>query len=293
MSIVAFIGLGAMGGPMALNLIAAGHALRVYNRNPARCAQAVAAGATACPSVAEAVRGADFVVSMVADDAATREVMLGAAGVVASAAPGTLIVDCSTNTPAMVREVAAAAAARGIAHLDAPVSGSVPQARAHELVFMVGGAAADVARAEPLLTAMGRSHRHMGPTGAGATIKLINNMLSGTVNAAIAEALLVAQAAGLDPEATQYVLGEGAAGSRLFKTKMPKIYAREFSPQFQLGLMEKDLRYFLSLAQELDRPAPIAALVRSQMQAARLADLGALDVSAIFLHVAGEKPPAG
>jgi hypothetical protein len=101
------------------------------------------------------------------------------------------------------------------------------------------------------------------------------------------------QAAGLDPQATQNILGEGAAGSRLFKTKMPKIYAREFSPQFQLALMEKDLRYFLSLAQELDRPAPIAALVRSQMQAARLADLGALDVSAIFLHVAGEKPPAG
>lgn len=293
MSVVAFIGLGAMGGPMALNLIAAGHALRVFNRHPARCAPAVAAGATACASVAEAVAGAAFVVSMVADDIATREVMLGPAGVVASAAPGTLIVDCSTNTPAMVREVAAAASARGIAHLDAPVSGSVAQARGRELVFMVGGAAADVARAEPLLAAMGRSHRHMGPTGAGATIKLINNMLSGTVNAAIAEALLVAQAAGLDPEATQYVLGEGAAGSRLFRTKMPKIYARDFSPQFQLGLMEKDLRYFLSLAQELDRPAPIAALVRSQMQAARLADLGGLDVSAVFLHVAGEKPPAG
>jgi 3-hydroxyisobutyrate dehydrogenase-like beta-hydroxyacid dehydrogenase len=293
MSVIAFIGLGAMGGPMALNLIAAGHALRVFNRNPARCAQAVAAGATACASVAEAVRGAQCVVSMVADDDATREVMLGPAGVVASAAPGTLIVDCSTNTPAMVREVAAAAAARGIAHVDAPVSGSIAQARGRELVFMVGGAAADVARAEPLLAAMGRSHRHMGASGAGATIKLINNMLSGTVNAAIAEALLIAQAAGLDPEATQYVLGEGAAGSRLFKTKMPKIYARDFSPQFQLGLMDKDLRYFLALAQELDRPAPIAALVRSQMQAARRADLGGLDVSAVFLHVAGEKPPAG
>ena len=113
-------------------------------------------------------------------------------------------------------------------------------------------------------------------------------MLSGTVNAAIAEALLVAEAAGLDPNATQQVLGEGAAASRLFKTKMPKIYARDFSPQFQLGLMEKDLRYFLALAQELDRPVPIAALIRSQMQSARLADLGGLDVAAIFLHISGE-----
>ena len=288
MSTIAFIGLGAMGGPMALNLIAAGHALRVWNRSAAKTAAAGEAGATVCSSVAEAVQGAQFVVSMVADDNATRDVMLGAAGVVASAAPGTLIVDCSTNTPAMAREVAAAGAARGVGYVDAPVSGSLAQARGRELVFMVGGAPADVARAEPLFQAMGRSYRHMGAVGTGATIKLINNMLSGTVNAAIAEALMVAEAAGLDAEATQYVLGEGAAGSRLFKTKMPKIFGRDFTPQFQLALMEKDLRYFLSLAQELDSPTPIAALVRSQMQGARRADLGGLDVSAIFLHVSGE-----
>ena len=288
MSTIAFIGLGAMGGPMALNLIAAGHTLRVWNRSAAKTAAACNAGATACASVADAVQGAQFVVSMVADDNATRDVMLGAAGVVANAAPGTLIIDCSTNTPAMAREVAAAGAARGVGYVDAPVSGSLAQARGRELVFMVGGAPADVARAEPLFQAMGRSHRHMGAVGTGATIKLINTMLSGTVNAAIAEALMVAEAAGLDAEATQYVLGEGAAGSRLFKTKMPKIFGRDFSPQFQLALMEKDLRYFLSLAQELDSPVPIAALVRSQMQGARRADLGALDVSAIFLHVSGE-----
>ncbi|HPU52108.1 MAG TPA: NAD(P)-dependent oxidoreductase [Burkholderiaceae bacterium] len=292
MSTIAFIGLGAMGGPMALNLMAAGHKLRVWNRSAAKTAAARDAGATVCASVAQAVQGAEFVVSMVADDRATREVMLGAEGVVANAAPGTLIVDCSTNTPAMAREVAAAGAARGVGYVDAPVSGSLAQARGRELVFMVGGSPADVARAEMLFQAMGRSYRHMGEVGTGATIKLINNMLSGTVNAAIAEALMVAEAAGLDAEATQYVLGEGAAGSRLFKTKMPKIFGRDFSPQFQLALMEKDLRYFLSLAQELDSPVPIAALVRSQMQGARRADLGALDVSAIFLHVSGEGAPA-
>ena len=273
---------------MALNLLAAGHTLRVWNRNPARTAAAVAQGALACERIAQAVQDAQFVVSMVADDGATRAVMLGEDGVVARAAPGTVIIDCSTNTPAMAREVATAAADRGIGYLDAPVSGSLAQARGRELVFMVGASAADLARAEPLLQAMGRQHTHMGPVGAGATTKLINNMLSGTVNAAIAEALLVAEAAGLDPVATQQVLGEGAAASRLFKTKMPKIYARDFSPQFQLGLMEKDLRYFLALAQELDRPVPIAALIRSQMQSARLADLGGLDVAAIFLHISGE-----
>ena len=273
---------------MALNLIAAGHTLRVWNRSAAKTAAACNAGATACASVADAVQGAQFVVSMVADDNATRDVMLGAAGVVANAAPGTLIIDCSTNTPAMAREVAAAGAARGVGYVDAPVSGSLAQARGRELVFMVGGAPADVARAEPLFQAMGRSHRHMGAVGTGATIKLINNMLSGTVNAAIAEALMVAEAAGLDAEATQYVLGEGAAGSRLFKTKIPKIFGRDFPPQFQLALLEKDPRHFLSLALALASPAPLAALGRSQMQGARRADLGALDVSAIFLHVSGE-----
>jgi len=290
---LAFIGLGAMGAEMAAHLAKAGYALRVHNRSPQRMAPFVAAGAIGCSSPAEAARGAAFVVSMVADDQATRQVMLGSDGVVAAAAPGTVIVDSSTNTPAMAREVAAAAKARGVHYLDAPVSGSLAQARGRELVFMVGGEAADLAKAVPLLQAMGRMHRHMGPSGAGATIKLVNNMLSGITSAALAESMAVAEAAGLDPAITLEVLGEGAAGSRLVRTKIPKMLGRDFSPQFQLALMEKDLRYFLALAQEMDCPTPIAALVRSQYQGARRADLGGLDVAALFLHVTGEKPPAG
>jgi 3-hydroxyisobutyrate dehydrogenase len=286
---IAFTGLGAMGAPMAENLRAAGFALRVWTRGPGRTDPLAARGATVCATPAQAVQGADFVVSMVADDDATRQVMLGADGVVAAAAPGTTIVDSSTNTPAMVREVARAAAARGVAHLDAPVSGSIAQARGRELVFMVGGPQAAFDAAQPLFAAMGRMARRMGDSGAGATIKLVNNMLSGTMNAALAEAMSVALAAGLDPEATRELLGEGAAGSRLVKTKIPKMAAGDFSPQFQLGLMEKDLRYFLGLAQELDRPAPVAALVRSQMQAARRAGLGGQDVSALFAHISGPR----
>ena len=286
---IAFLGLGAMGAPMAANLLAAGFPLRVWNRGPARAEPLAALGATACTSPAEAVRGARFVVSMVADDEATRVVMLGPGGVAAAAAPGTTIVDCSTNSPAMSREVARAAAARGVAHLDAPVSGSIAQARGRELVFMVGGPQEAFDAARPLFDAMGRMARRMGDSGAGATIKLVNNMLSGTMNAAIAEAMSVALAAGLDPEGVREILGEGAAGSRLVRTKIPKIAAGDFSPQFQLGLMEKDLRYFLALAQELDRPVPLAALVRSQMQAARRAGLGTQDVSAIFSYTAGQR----
>jgi 3-hydroxyisobutyrate dehydrogenase len=289
---IAFIGLGAMGAEMAQNLAQAGYALRVYNRSPQRMQPLVAAGASACASPAEAARGAAFVVSMVADDQATRQVMLGSDGVVAAAAPGTVIIDSSTNTPAMAREAAAAAKARGLHYLDAPVSGSIAQARGRELVFMVGGEADGLAMAVPVLEAMGRMHRHLGPAGAGATIKLINNMLSGITSAALAESMAVAEAAGLDHATTLEILGEGAAGSRLVRTKIPKMLGRDFSPQFQLALMEKDLRYFLALAQEMDCPAPIASVVRSQYQGARRADLGRLDVAALFLHVTGAKPPA-
>lgn len=289
-STVAFIGLGAMGSRMATNLHAAGHKLRVYNRDRAKTKPFAEMGVEACDSPAAAAKGAEFVVSIVADDAATRAVMLGAEGAIAGAAPGTVLIDSSTNTPAIAREVAKAAAARGCAYLDAPVSGSLAQAQGKELVFMVGGAKAAFDKAQPLFAAMGRLSRLMGSSGAGATIKLINNMLSGTVTAALAEAAQVAEAAGVERDAALEILGEGAAGSRLLKAKLPKMFKRDFAPQFQLELMEKDLRYFLLLAQELDRPVPLASLVRSQYQAARRGALGKLDACAVFLQAAGEKP---
>jgi 3-hydroxyisobutyrate dehydrogenase len=277
---------------MAANLRSAGFSLRVYNRDRAKTKALADQGAQACDSPAAAARGTEFVVSMVADDVATRAVMLGADGVLAGAGADAVIVDSSTNTPAMAREVAQAAAARKQHYLDAPVSGSLAQAQGKELVFMVGGARAAFDRAQPLFSAMGRMATYMGASGAGATIKLINNMLSGTMTAAIAEAATIAEAAGLDRDTALQVLAEGAAGSRLLKTRLPKMFKRDFSAQFQLELMEKDLRYFLLLAQELDRPVPVAALVRSEFQAARRAELGKLDSCAVYLQVAGEKKPS-
>jgi 3-hydroxyisobutyrate dehydrogenase-like beta-hydroxyacid dehydrogenase len=284
---IGFIGLGAMGSLMADNLLQAGHSLQVWNRTAARCTPLVERGAKACDNPAQAAQGADFVVSMVADDAATAEVMLGTGGVLETFR-GQAIIDCSTNSPAMARRVAQAALAHHTAYLDAPVSGSLAQARGRELVFMVGGAAQAVTAAMPLFEAMGRMVRHMGDAGSGATVKLINNMMSGTVNAAIAEAVSVAEAAGLDVMQAGELLAEGAAGCRLMKTKIPKIAARDFSPQFQLGLMDKDLRYFLDMARELDRPVPLASAARHQMQSARLAGLGTQDVSAVFASLAGQ-----
>lgn len=292
MSTVAFIGLGAMGSRMALNLHAAGHKLRVYNRDKAKTKPFADKGIEACDSPAAACKGAEFICSIVSDDVATREVMLGASGVLSAATAGTVILDSSTNTPAMAREVAKAAAAKGLAYLDAPVSGSMAQAEGKELVILVGGDKAAFDKALPVLNAMGRMVRRIGDSGAGATLKLINNMLGASLTAAIAEAAQAAEAANLDRDAALEVLVEGAAGSRLMKTKLPKIFKRDFTPQFQLELMEKDLRYFLALAQDLDMPAPIASLVRSQYQAARRAKFGKLDSCAVFLQSSGEKPKA-
>jgi 3-hydroxyisobutyrate dehydrogenase-like beta-hydroxyacid dehydrogenase len=290
MSTVAFIGLGAMGSRMAANLIAAGFKLQIWNRDKAKARPLADKGASVAASLAEAVKGAEFVVSIVSDDVATREVMLGSGGVIAAAAPGTIVLDCSTNTPAMAREVAKAASARGVHYLDSPVLGSLPQAQGKELVILVGGDKAAFEKAQPVFAAMGRMARHIGGSGAGATLKLVNNMLSASLIAALGEAAQVIEAAKLDTKAAAEILGEGAVGCRVVKGKLPKMLARDFSPQFQLELMDKDVRYFLQLASEVDRPAPIASLVRSQFQAARRNDLGKLDSSALFLQAAGEKP---
>jgi 3-hydroxyisobutyrate dehydrogenase len=289
MTTVAFIGLGAMGSRMAMNLHAAGFKLKVWNRDRAKAKPFADKNIEVAASPADAARGADFVVSIVADDNATREVMLGAAGVIGAAAPGTIVIDSSTNTPSMAREVAKAAAARGVIYLDAPVSGSLPQAQGKELVIMVGGDKAAFDKAQPVLAGMGRLVRRIGEVGSGATLKLINNMLGASLQAVLAEGALIAEAANLDRAATMEILNEGASGSRVVKNKLPKMFSRDFSPQFHLELMDKDVRYFLQLASELDRPAPVAALVRSQFQAARRVALGKLDSSAVFLYAAGEK----
>jgi 3-hydroxyisobutyrate dehydrogenase len=275
---------------MAMNLLAAGHELRVYNRDRLKTLPFKEKGVHVCESPAEAAEGAAFVVSIVADDDATRDVMLGGQGVLSAAAKGAIVIDSSTNTPAMAKEVAAAAADEGIAYLDAPVSGSIAQAQGKELVFLVGGDKTAFEKAQPVMAAMGKMARRIGGPGAGATVKLINNMLGATLTAAIGEAAMAVEAADLDRDAVIEVLNEGAAGSRLTRAKLPKIFKRDFAPQFQLELMEKDLRYYLALAQALDRPSPIASLIRSQYQAARRAQLGKLDSCAVFLQAAGEKP---
>jgi len=292
MTTVGFIGLGAMGSRMATNLHAAGIKVKVFNRDKAKSKPFADKGIAVAGSIADAVKDVEFVVSIIADDAATRAVMLGDKGVVASAAKGTIVLDSSTNSPAMAKEVAAAAAKKGIVYLDAPVSGSLAQAQGKELVFLVGGDAKAFDKAQPLFAAMGRMAKRIGDSGAGATLKLINNMISATLTAALAEAAIAAEAAGLDKDATVEILSEGAAGCRLTKTKLPKMLKRDFAAQFQIALMDKDVRYFLAMAQELDVPTPVSSVVRAQYQGARKAALGALDTAALYLYSTGEKAKA-
>src|SRR5258706_7672698 len=203
MSTVAFIGLGAMGSRMAMNLHAAGFKLKVWNRDRARAKPFSDKNIRVAESPADAARGAEFVVSIVADDVATREVMLGASGVIGAAAAGTIVIDSSTNTAGMARDVARAAAARGVLYLDSPVSGSLPQAQAKELVIMVGGDKAAFDKAQPVYAAMGRLVRRIGESGSGGGAKLLNKKLGGSLQAAAGRGEPVAQGAHPRPHARQ------------------------------------------------------------------------------------------
>src|SRR5258708_6065813 len=226
-----------MGSRMAMNLHGAGFKLKVWNRDRAKTKPFADKKIEVADSPAAAARGAEFVVSIVADDVATREVMLGASGVIGAAAAGTIVIDSSTNTPGMAREVAKAAAARGVLYLDSPVSGSLAQAQGKELVIMVGGDKAAFDKAQPVYAAMGRMARRIGDSGSGATLKLINNMLGASLQAALAEGPHHSMAAKIDRAATMEVLNEGASGSRVLENKLPKMVNRDFTPQFALELM--------------------------------------------------------
>ncbi|HEX3730253.1 MAG TPA: NAD(P)-dependent oxidoreductase, partial [Opitutaceae bacterium] len=184
---VAFLGLGIMGSSMAARLAAAGFPLAVYNRNPAKAAALQAAGARIAATPAEAAAGAQFVLSMLADDAASRAVWLGENGALRGAGPGAILVESSTITVDWIREFSAAAQAKGLELLDAPVTGSKVHAAAGELNFLVGGSAAALERARPVLASMSKSITHLGPAGSGSRMKLINNFLCGVHAASLAE----------------------------------------------------------------------------------------------------------
>lgn len=240
---VAMIGLGLMGSGMARRLLGAGFPLSVYNRNPARATPLAEEGAHVAASPREAAARAEVIVAMVADDAASRSVWLGPDGALAGAARGAVLVECSTLTVAWIEELSREAATAGCELLDAPVTGSKPQAAAGELIFLVGGSADALERARPALAAMSRAVVHVGATGAGALLKLVNNFLCAVQAASLAEAIVLIEKSGLDRTKALEVLTAGAPGSPLIKTLAGRMTARDYTPNFSLRLAAKDMDY--------------------------------------------------
>lgn len=278
---VAFLGLGTMGGGMAARLLGAGFPVTAWNRHVERAAPLREAGATIVTSPRDAAANADVVISMVADDAASRAVWTADDGALASARPGTVLIESSTLSPAWIEDLAALAAARGCMLLDAPVTGSKPQAAAGEMVFLVGGDAAVLERVRPVLRPMSRDVVHLGPVGSGARMKLVNNFLSGTQTAALAEALAFAEASGLDREAAMSVVLNGAPASPLVKTVCPRMLARDYSVNFMLSLMRKDMNYAAAEAERHGVTLTFALAARDLYDAAIEQGLGDKDFAAV------------
>jgi len=279
---VALLGLGVMGAGMASNWLAKGFALSVWNRTAAKAQALARKGAKVAATPREAARDADFVFAMVADDAASRAVWLGADGALAGAKKGAVIVESSTLTPGWVRELAGHAETHGCGFLDAPVGGSRKAAESGELRFFAGGKPATFETARPALSAVGSAMDLLGPAGAGATWKLINNQLVAAQTAALAEALAVAEKAGFEKARISALILAGAAASPVVKQKLPRMLERDFEPaDFALSLMLKDARYATDLAHSLGAPADLVSGAAKAFARAEAKGLGPKDFAAV------------
>lgn len=240
---IAILGVGTMGAGMAANLLKAGFSLAVYNRTPEKAEALVGDGARFASTPAEAVRDASIVISMLADDAASREVWMGHGGALAAIRGGAILIESSTVSPAWIAELAGTATTKGAKLLDAPVTGSRIQAKNGQLLFLIGGEEATLEAAAPVLKAMSKEIIHLGPVGSGARMKLINNFLCGVQIASLAEGLTWIERSGLDVEKALSVLKAGAPGSPLLGAISARMAAHDYSVNFLLKLMAKDLRY--------------------------------------------------
>ncbi|ALV29394.1 3-hydroxyisobutyrate dehydrogenase [Pannonibacter phragmitetus] len=266
MASVGFIGLGNMGGPMAANLVRAGHAVKGFDLSPEAKAQLEAAGGKAVASVAEAVRDADAVVSMLPAGKHVRAVYTGEEGVLASARPGTLLIDSSTIDVDSARAVAQAAASAGMVMVDAPVSGGVGGAAAGTLTFMVGGEDAAFERAKPFLEVMGKTIVHAGGSGTGQAAKICNNMILGISMIAVSEAFILAERLGLDAQKL-FDISSTASGQCWSLTSycpvpgpVPSSPAnRDYQPGFAAQMMLKDLKLSQEAAQSSGAATPLGA----------------------------------
>jgi 2-hydroxy-3-oxopropionate reductase len=285
MSTIAFIGLGIMGGPMAGHLVAAGHDVVGYNRSRPPVDRLVEAGGRAADSVADAVSGADVVITMVPDSPDVELVAMGQGGVFASAQPGTLYIDCSSIRPDVAAQVAAEGKALGMRVVDAPVSGGEVGAINASLSIMVGGEPADVAAAMPVLECLGQTIVHVGPPGAGQTVKAANQLIvAGTIEL-VAEAIVFLEAYGVDVAAAVTVLAGGLAGNQILERKAATMLNRQFAPGFRIDLHHKDMGIVTAAARQAGVAIPLGALTAQLVGAVRAQGHGSLDHSALLLLV--------
>ena len=278
---VALLGLGTMGAGMAANLLKAGFHLAVYNRTASKAAPFAEQGARVSTTPADAAKGAQIVIAMLADDAASREAWTGENGALAAAEPGAVLVEASTLSPGWVQELAGLAKAKGLDLLDAPVTGSRTQAEGGQLSFLAGGSEQAVASAMPVLKAMSREVVHLGPSGSGAKLKLVNNFLCGVQVASLAEAITWLERSGLDRDKALGILKAGAPGSPLLAGISARMTSRDYTVNFLLKLMAKDLQYAHAAAIESGVELTTAANARLLFEQAISAGYGEQDMSSV------------
>jgi 3-hydroxyisobutyrate dehydrogenase len=292
MAEIAFVGVGNMGAPMALNLLKAGHAVRAFDRDAAAATRVAAAGGTAAPTLADALDGADTVITMLPAGAQVRAVY--GEGILPNAPADSLLVDCSTIDVETARAVAAMAEGRGLAMLDAPVSGGVGGAAAATLTFMVGGPEAAVARARPLLAAMGKTVVHTGGAGTGQAAKICNNLILGVSMVAVAEAFVLAAELGLEPQKLFDVSSVSSGQCWALTTYCPvpgpvpsSPANRDYEPGFTAEMMLKDLGLALGAARTHHSAAPLGIKAHELFQLLRNRGLGKKDFSVIVKLLEG------
>jgi 2-hydroxy-3-oxopropionate reductase len=285
---IGFIGLGVMGAPMARNLLEAGHEVVAWNRSPEPLAALVEAGAREAESAAAAASEADLVISILKDDPVVRAVLGGPDGAIAAARPGAVVVDMSTVSPALARELAEEANALGVGFLDAPVSGGDVGARDGTLSIMVGGALSDLEKARPAFEVLGSRVTHVGAAGAGQVAKACNQVMVAVIFAGLSEALVLGSKLGADPATILDAIGGGMAGNKIMEVRRHNFLDHDFAPGFKVDLHHKDLEIALSASGEVDAPLPLTAEVQQMFRQLRAQGHGAEDDSAL-LRVAEQR----
>jgi 3-hydroxyisobutyrate dehydrogenase len=284
---VAFLGLGTMGAAMAANLARAGFPVTAWNRTPGRAPELAELGVTIADSASAAAAAAEIIVICVSDTPDVESVLFGPDGAVEGARDGALIVDCSTIAPSGSWDFAARLRQRGLAMIDAPVSGGSEGARNATLTIFVGGDAADVERARPVLSALGRTITHVGPIGAGQAVKAVNQVILAGAYLGVAEGVVLAIKAGLDVEQVAAALGGGAAQSWVLANRSGRMIDNEYPLGFKVSLHRKDLEIALALASQLGAVLPVSALA-AQLESGLIArGHGDDDMSALARAIRG------